>query len=183
MKNHFIIIASIVIFLIPLNASAITDDTLREWMLQTSTQKLVTIEDENQPHASAYITLYNNNGELVGVSHVNASRYLEHPVLYAFLNEHPTVENVTIGETQYKMKSIPIKLNVNPDFCFNTTGMGQGNIHDLCFFYHWQTQMDVSFDVENQKYNTSVFRGLHHGFLAESGDVINVVWTVLIPVN
>ena len=181
MKNYIIIISLITIFLIPLNVSAINDETLRAWMLETTDNELVKIEDENQPHASTYVTLYNKNGELVGVSHVTASLYLEHPVLYAFLAEYPVVDNVTIGEAQYEMKSIPAKLNIDPDFCFDQKGMGQGNIQDVCFFYTFTSDLDISFQVDNQKDSTPAFRGLHHGFLTESGDVISMVWTVLIP--
>ena len=183
MKNYFVVISLMIIFLMPLNVSALTDETLQEWLMETSGSELVKIEYENQPHASAYITLRNSNGELVGVSHVTASQYLEHPIFYAFLNEQPVIQNVTIEGTQYEMKVIPAEFNIHPAFCFDQKGMGQGNIHDLCFFYTFTSKLDASFEVKNQKHRITAFSGLHHGFLTEGGDRINMNWTALIPIN
>jgi hypothetical protein len=183
MKNLIIIISMIFVFLVPLNASAITDETLQKWALETSDSELTDIDDTSQPHASAYAVLRNGNGELVGVSHVIASQYLEHPVLYAYLDEHPLVENVTIEGTQFEMKTIPMTFNISPDQCSNKKGAGQGNIHDACFFYSFSTGLGMSFEVQNQKHSVTGFSGLHHGIIFESGDRINMIWNTLVPTN
>ena len=183
MKNYFVIISIMIIFLIPLNASALTDEALQEWVAEISGMELTSIEYENQPHASAYVTLRNSNAELVGVIHITASQYLDHPIFYAYLNEQPVVENVTIEGMQYEMKVIPVEFNVNPAFCFDQKGVGQGNIHDLCFFYTFTSQLDASFEVKNQKHRITAFSGLHHGFLTAADDRINMIWTALIPTN
>jgi len=81
------------------------------------------------------------------------------------------------------MKVIPAELNIHPAFCFDQKGMGQGNIHDLCFFYTFTSKLDASFEVKNQKHRITAFSGLHHGFLTEGGDRINMNWTALIPIN
>ena len=172
-----------IIFLIPLNASALTDEALQEWVAEISGMELTSIEYENQPHASAYVTLRNSSGELVGVTHVTASQYLEHPIFYAYLNEQPVVENVTIEGMQYEMKVIPTEFNIHPAFCFDQKVMGQGNIHDLCFFYTFTSQLQGMVEVKNQKHRITAFSGLHHGFLTEGGDRINMNWTALIPIN
>ena len=182
MKNYFVVISIMIIFLIPLNVSAISEEAWQEW-LKGDVNYRVNIEYENQPHAYAYIALRNSNGELVGVSHVTASQYLEHPIFYAFLNEQPVIQNVTIEGTQYEMKVIPAEFNIHPAFCFDQKGMGQGNIHDLCFFYTFTSKLDASFEVKNQKHRITAFSGLHHGFLTEGGDRINMNWTALIPIN
>ena len=182
MKNHFVVISIMIIFLIPLNVSAISEEAWQEW-LKGDINYRVNIEYENQPHAYAYIALRNSNGELVGVGHVTASQYMEHPIFYAFLNEQPVIQNVTIEGTQYEMKVIPAELNIHPAFCFDQKGMGQGNIHDLCFFYTFTSKLDASFEVKNQKHRITAFSGLHHGFLTEGGDRINMNWTALIPTN
>ena len=183
MKNYFVIISIMIIFLIPLNASALTDEALQEWVAEISGMELTSIEYENQPHASAYVTLRNSNADLVGVIHVTASQYLDHPIFYAYLNEQPVVENVTIEGMQYEMKVIPVEFNVNPAFCIDQKGVGQGNIHDLCFFYTFTSQLDASFEVKNQKHRITAFSGLHHGFLTAADDRINMIWTALIPTN
>ena len=182
MKNHFVVISIMIIFLIPLNVSAISEEAWQEW-LKGDINYRVNIEYENQPHAYAYIALRNSNGELVGVSHVTASQYMEHPIFYAFLNEQPTIENVTIEGTQYEMKVMEYEKNIHPASCFDQKGMGQGNIHDLCFYYWFTTNLDATFEVENQKHRITAFSGTNHGLLAEGGDRINMIWTVLIPIN
>ena len=182
MKNHFVVISIMIIFLIPLNVSAISEEAWQEW-LKGDINYRVNIEYENQPHAYAYIALRNSNGELVGVGHVTASQYMEHPIFYAFLNEQPTIENVTIEGTQYEMKVMEYEKNIHPASCFDQKGMGQGNIHDLCFYYWFTTNLDATFEVENQKHRITAFSGTNHGLLAEGGDRINMIWTVLIPIN
>ena len=182
MKNYFVVISIMIIFLIPLNVSAISEEAWQEW-LKGDINYRVNIEYENQPHAYAYIALRNSNGELVGVSHVTASQYMEHPIFYAFLNEQPTIENVTIEGTQYEMKVMEYEKNIHPASCFDQKGMGQGNIHDLCFYYWFTTNLDATFEVENQKHRITAFSGTNHGLLAEGGDRINMIWTVLIPTN
>ena len=123
-----------IIFLIPLNASALTEEMLQEWLL--SCCELVWIEDKNQPHAYGYNLLRNSNGELVGVIHVTASQYLDNPLFYAFLNEQPVIENVAIEGTQFAVSVFQIDVDNHPDFCFNKIGMGQGIINGKCFFTH-----------------------------------------------
>ena len=182
MKNYFVVISIMIIFLIPLNVSAISEEAWQEW-LKGDINYRVNIEYENQPHAYAYIALRNSNGELVGVSHVTASQYMEHPIFYAFLNEQPTIENVTIEGTQYEMKVMEYEKNIHPASCLDQKGMGQGNIHDLCFYYWFTTNLDATFEVENQKHRITAFSGTNHGLLAEGGDRINMIWTVLIPIN
>ena len=182
MKNHFVVISIMIIFLIPLNVSAISEEAWQEW-LKGDINYRVNIEYENQPHAYAYIALRNSNGELVGVGHVTASQYMEHPIFYAFLNEQPVIENVTIEGTQYEMKVMEYEKNIHPASCFDQKGMGQGNIHDLCFYYWFTTNLDATFEVENQKHRITAFSGTNHGLLAEGGDRINMIWTVLIPIN
>ena len=81
------------------------------------------------------------------------------------------------------MKVIPAEFSIHPAFCFDQKGMGQGNIHDLCFFYTFTSKLDASFEVKNQKHRITAFSGLHHGFLTEGGDRINMNWTALIPIN
>ena len=106
-----------IIFLIPLNASALTEEMLQEWLL--SCCELVWIEDKNQPHAYGYNLLRNSNGELVGVIHVTAAQYLDNPLFGAFLNEQPVIENVTIEGTQFAVSVFQAEVNNDPAFCFD----------------------------------------------------------------
>ena len=170
-----------IIFLIPLNASALTEEMLQEWLL--SCCELVLIEDKNQPHAYGYNLLRNSNGELVGVIHVTAAQYLDNPLFDAFLNEQPVIENVTIEGTQFAVSVFQTEVNNDPAHCFDQKRMGQGNLHDQCFFYTFETKLDATFAANNLMHRITAFSGLHHGFLSEAGDRISVNWTALIPTN
>ena len=181
MKNYFVVISIMIIFLIPLNASALTEEMLQEWLL--SCCEFDRIEDKNQPHASAYITLRNSNGELVGVIHVTASRYLDNPLFGAILNEQPVIENVTIEGTQFAISVFQMEVNNHPAFCFDQKGMGQGDMNGQCFFYTFNTKLNATFTADNLMHKVTAFSGLHHGFLSEVGDRISVSWTTLIPTN
>ena len=181
MKNYFVIISIMIIFLIPLNASALSEEMLQEWLL--SCCELVWIEDKNQPHAYGYNLLRNSNGELVGVIHVTASQYLDNPLFGAFLNEQPVIENVTIEGTQFAILVLQAEVNNHPAFCFDQKGMGQGDVNGKCFFYTFETNLDATFTANNLMHRVTAFNGLHHGFLSEAGDRISVNWTALIPTN
>ena len=181
-----------IVFLIPLNVSALTDETSQELLTKAfGNEEVFGSNERDQPHASAYTTLRNSNGDLVGVIHVTASQYyVESPLLYEFLNEQPGIENITVEGTQYEMKNIPVEYNLHPDFCFEQQGVeqelqysGMGNIHDLCFFYTFTSQLEATFEVENQKHRMTVFRGMHHGYIIEGGDRLSMNWTVLVPIN
>ena len=190
MKNYFVIISIMVVFLIPLNASAFTDEMLEEWLLNCCKQ--VEIEDKSQPHAYGYSLIRNSNGELGGVVPVTASTVLDNPLLAAFLNEQPVIENVAIEGTQFAVSVFQIDVDNHPDFCFNKIGMGQGIINGKCFFYSFKTQLDAAFATQTEvrqeglyyeANRVTAFAGVHHGFISEAGDGINVIWATLVPAN
>ena len=158
-----------IIFLIPLNVSAISEEAWQEW-LKGDINYRVNIEYENQPHAYGYNLLRNSNGELVGVIHVTASQYLEHPIFYAFLNEQPVIQNVTIEGTQYEMKVMEYEKNIHQASCFDQKGIGQGNVHDRCFYYWFTTNLDATFEVENQKHRITAFSGTNNLEIKTNGD-------------
>ena len=170
-----------IVLLIPLNASALTEETSQPWLFLTFITELVNIADENQPHASAYVTLRNSNDELVGVTHVTATRFLADPLFYELFNIHPEIENVTIEGKQYQtVSSIPIEQLIDAD-CNNAAQKksGYGNIHDICFFYSFESGLAIPFESKL----VTLFEGQHHGYVVEEGDRINTIWTTLIPIN
>ena len=174
-----------VVFLIPLNASAFTDEMLEEWLLNCCKQ--VEIEDKSQPHAYGYSLIRNSNGELVGVVPVTASTVLDNPLLAAILNEQPVIEG-----TQFAISVFQMEVNNHPAFCFDQKGLGQGDMNGQCFFYTFKTQLDAAFATQTEvrqeglyyvANRVTAFAGVHHGFISEAGDRINVIWATLVPAN
>ena len=173
MKNYFVIISIMIIFLIPLNVGALVDEPL-----------LDNIADEKQPYVSSNLTLHNSNGELVGAIHFNTV-LSKNNVIFGDNFIIPISKNMTIKDAQYQM-GVPIQTEqiVDAD-CNNASqrAMGYGNIYDACFFYMFKTGYTPIVDVEGKKYAITVFDSLHHGFVVEEGDRVNIDWIFLIPTN
>ena len=191
MRNYFVIISVMIILLVPLNANALTVETFEQLMSEIDVGGMTLIKDKNQPHASAYITIRNSNGDLVGVNYVTATEYLEHPLFYHLLNERNVSKNVTLEGTQYQMLDLVTTSEFIDGDCNNAAQRitGYGTINDVCFFYSFGSELSAhlgAIDPENMivdDYNVSLFHGLHHGFIVEEGDTISMVWTTLIPIN
>ena len=194
MKNYFVVISVMIILLVPLNANALTVETFEQWMSEIDVSGMTLIKDKNQPHASAYITIRNSNGDLVGVNYVTATEYLEHPLFYHLMDDPILVEvskNVTLEGTQYRMLDLVTTNEFIDADCNNAAQRitGYGTINDVCFFYSFGSDFSAilgAIDPENvtaDGYNISLFHGLHHGFIVEEGDTISMVWTTLIPIN
>jgi len=191
MKNYFVVISVMIILLVPLNANALTVETFEQWMSEIDVGGMTLIKDKNQPHASAYITIRNSNGDLVGVNYVTATEYLEHPLFYHLLNERNVSKNVTLEGTQYQMLDLVTTSEFIDADCNNAAQRitGYGTINDVCFFYSFGSDFSVRLgviDPENvavDGYSVSLFHGIHHGFIVEEGDTISMVWTTLIPIN
>ena len=191
MKNYFVVISVMIILLVPLNANALTVETFEQLMSEIDVGGMTLIKDKNQPHASAYITIRNSNGDLVGVNYVTATEYLEHPLFYHLLNERNVSKNVTLEGTQYQMLDLVTTSEFIDADCNNAAQRitGYGTINDVCFFYSFGSELSAhlgAIDPENMivdDYNVSLFHGLHHGFIVEEGDTISMVWTTLIPIN
>ena len=191
MKNYFVVISVMIILLVPLNANALPVETFEQWMSEIDVSGMTLIKDKNQPQATAYITIRNSNGDLVGVNYVTATEYLEHPLFYHLLNERNVSKNVTFEGTQYQMLDLVTTSEFIDADCNNAAQRitGYGTINDVCFFYSFGSDFSALLgvmDPENMAvdgYNVSLFHGLHHGFIVEEGDTISMVWTTLIPIN
>ena len=186
MKNYFVIISIMIIFLVPLNASAGTDEPLDN-----------IADDSPNPYVSAYLTLHNRHGELVGAIHFNTILSNNNPVFSPPFTI-PLSENLVIKEvcntsmntcvpTQYQA-SLPIqtKLPVDAD-CNNAAqeSLGYGNIYDTCFFYAFNTDFTplLTNTETGESFRTKLWESLHHGFVVEVGDTVTINWTILIPRN
>ncbi len=203
MKIYFVIISIMIIFLIPLNAIALTDDA--------------------QPFVSAYTAVHNSNGEFVGVIHFNTllpeNSAIFSPEIFAKI---PITKNITIDDLKYQI-SDPIQskrtvgIDVIPQSEFFDTPDNElasarcaqpyANIFDVCSYY-WKTTRfapiletnSATEPVLEKRLNVktgeielflhgvvrstaTLFTAIHHGFIVEEGDTVNTSWTFLIPAN
>ena len=182
MKNYFVIISIMIIFLVPLNASAGIDEPL----LEDISAKNVSTSNEKQPYVSSYLMLRNSNGELVGGIHFNTVLSKNH-IIFGDNFDIPISENITIKESQYQM-SVPIQTEnfIDAD-CNNAAqeSLGYGNIYGTCFFYAFRTSyIPIMTNQETgETLALTVWDSLHHGYVAEAGDTVTINWTILIPRN
>ena len=178
MKKILVLFVPIVFCLIPVSNVYSQDDTLRELAQIPFQQLLADIEDSEDPQASAYLKILNSNGQLVGVVPVNASTYLDHPILPHFLETFETVEIVTIGEQAFEMKKIRAM-----DMVVNEKSCDYDRVFFPCFYYSFSTSMEMVYLIDNVEYVKEAFHGLTHGYIAEEQDTIEVTWTVFYPKN
>ena len=144
---------------------------------QVPYEELKYVEKLSDPHGSAYVTIRNSNGELVGISHVHASRYLDHPIVPLFLDRHETVERFSIENQSFEMKNVELNLPVKEQHClFYRESMP-------CYYYTFVTALGISYSIDEEYFSKYGFRGLNHAYIAEAGDTLEVVWKILWPKN
>ena len=177
-KKIFIPVILIALCLIPISNVYSQDDKLRDIAQIPFEPLLASIEDSEDPQASAYLKIRNSDGQLVGVVPVNAGTYLDHPILSHYLETFETVKTVTIDEQVFEMKKIrPMDLVVNEQDC------DYDRPFSPCFSYSFRTSMKIVYLVDDIEYVREAFSGLTHGYISEEQDVIETSWTVLSPKN
>ena len=177
-KKIFIPVILIALCLIPISNVYSQDDKLRDMAHIPFEPLLASIEDSEDPQASAYLKIRNSDGQLVGVVPVNAGTYLDHPILPHYLETFETVEMVKVGEQVFEMKKIrPMDLVVNEQGC------DYDRVFSSCFSYSFRTSMKIVYLVDDVEYVREAFSGLTHGYIAEDLDTIETTWIVLYPKN
>ena len=177
-KKIFIPVILIALCLIPISNVYSQDDKLRDMAQIPFEPLLASIEDSEDPQASAYLKIRNSDGQLVGVVPVNAGTYLDHPLLSHYLETFETVKTVTVGEQVFEMKKIhPMDLVVNEQGC------DYDRVFSPCFSYSFRTSMKIVYLADGVEYVREAFSGLTHGYIAEELDTIETSWIILYPKN
>ena len=144
---------------------------------EVSNEGLVFIEKLSDPQASAYLTIRNSNGELVGISHVNASKYLDSPILPLFLDAQKNIGNFSIENQNYEMKKVEMILPITEQHCLFDRELLP------CYYYTFTTGLGITGTSDGEFFVTYGFSGLNHSYIAEDNDTIEVVWKILWPKN
>jgi len=173
---HIAIFVLFVFCLIPIATAYSQMDQLMT-AVETPFGELEYIEELVDPHASAYVTIRNSNDDLVAISHVHASRYLDHPILPLFLEGYETLETSSIQNQVFEMKKVEMDLPVKEKHCLF--------YRDLmpCYYYSFTTALGISYEIDGEYFSKYGFRGLNHAYITESGDTIEIVWKILWPKN
>ena len=140
-------------------------------------EELESIKNLEDPQASAYVTIRNSNDDLVGISHVHATKYLEHPILPLFLEGYETIERLSIENQVFEMKKVEMDLPINEKHCLFDREFFP------CYYYTFSTALGITYQIDGEHFSKYGFRGLNHAYIAEAGDTIEVIWKILWPKN
>jgi len=175
-KLHISLLILFVFSLIPITTAYSQMDELMD-AIQTPFEELKHIESLEDPQASAYIIIRNSNDDLVGISHVHASKYLEHPILPLFLDGYQTIETPSIDKQMFEMKKVELDLPVKEEHCLFEREFLP------CYHYTFSTALGIAYQIEGEQFSKYGFRGLNHAYISEAGDMMEVVWKILWPKN
>tara|TARA_B100000029_G_scaffold13642_1_gene14328 strand:+ start:475 stop:999 length:525 start_codon:yes stop_codon:yes gene_type:complete len=133
--------------------------------------------EESKYKATGLSEVRNANGELLSVIRVDASRYLDHPIVDEFLNSEPKnlVKQGSVNGQKINMYNI-IAEYAYPE-CISELYDVPGYA-DSCNWYHrsFVSMLGVTDERNGERYN--IFRGLNHAFIVTQLDEVKTFWTI-----
>ena len=128
--------------------------------------------------ASAVSIIRNAEGELMSVVRVEASRYLDDPIVDQFLNSDPNmlVKTGTLNNEKLSLYRTIAEYD-NPQCLekqFDVPGY-----NNECDWYHraFVTMLGVTEDDTGEQF--TIFRGLNHGFVVKPLYDIITIWDII----
>ena len=171
MKKIYAII--FVVLIIPVLVSTVNAQILQ---VDVDLDELKDIE-ESKYKASGITTIRNIEGELISVVRVDASRYLDDPIIDQYLvTDNPYVSLVKRGmlgaDTISHYRVVVDYMNpVCSEGLFENPGF-----NDKCDWY--QSVFSTLFMIADEEVEYTIFRGLNHNFIVKSGYDIITYWDV-----
>ena len=167
----------IIVFMVLLIPAVVSVANAQSLYIDASYGDMDKIE-ESKYKATGISVVRNSNGELLSVVRVDASRYLEHPVVDKFLNSDPKnlVKQGMVNGQKINMYNIVAEYSY-PE-CISELYDVPGYA-DSCNWYHrsFVSMLGVTDESEGERYN--FFRGLNHAFVVRQLDEVKTFWTVL----
>ena len=170
MKKIYAVI--FVVLIIPVLVSTVNAQILQ---VEVDLDELKDIE-ESKYKASGITTMRNAEGELISVVKVDASRYLDDPIIDEYLTTAPTatlIKKGMLGTDAVSHYRIVVGY-MNPDcseILFDVPGF-----NDKCDWY--QSVFSTLFMIADEEVEHTIFRGLNHNFIVKSGYDITTYWDV-----
>ena len=162
-----------VILLIPIIALTVNAQSIQVDINKDSMQDI-----ENSKYRASGVTITRNaEGQLISVTKVDATRYLDHPIVDRYLEAgNPFLTLVREGELgtntvkQYRV----IAEYTNPicsEILFDVPGF-----NDKCNWH--QSVFSSLFGVTYEGFEYIVFKGLNHNFIVKSGYDVTTYWDI-----
>ena len=133
--------------------------------------------EESKYRATGISVLRNSDGGLISVVRVDATRYLNDPVVDRFLKSNPDylVKQGTINGERVSLHKVEVDSN-NPE-CLTNLYQIPG-YSDPCEYYHraFVTMLGIN-DEEGESH--TIFRGLNHVYTVKSLDDVTTIWHII----
>jgi len=142
----------------------------------------VTVGDMDKIEESKYIAsgvsvLRNSDGELISVVRVDATRYLDDPIIDKFLKSDPDylIKQGTINGQRVSLHKVEVDY-YNPE-CLDRIYEVPG-YNDECNWYHraFVTTLGIT---DEQGESHMVFRGLNHVYTVKSLNDVATIWHII----
>ena len=133
--------------------------------------------DESKYRAAGLSVVRNAEGELISVVRVDATRYLDDPIIDEFLKSNPNylIKQGTINGKEVKLHEIEAEYSYPKclEKVFDVLGY-----NDECQWYHraYVTMLGIN-DEEGESH--TIFRGLNHVFTVKSMDIVTTTWHII----
>ena len=133
--------------------------------------------DESKYRATGVSIIRNSDGNLVGVVRVDATRYLDDPIIDEFLKSNPdyVIKQGTINGKEVRLHEIKAEYSYPKclEKVFEVVGY-----NDECHWYHraYVTMLGIN-DEEGESH--IIFRGLNHVFTVKSMDNVTTMWHII----
>ena len=133
--------------------------------------------EESKYKASGVTVVRNSNGELISVVRVDASRYLNDPIVDKFLESNPDylIKQGTVNGERVSLHKVEVEYdNIE---CLRDVFQVPG-YSDPCEYYHraYATILGIN-DDKGESY--TIFRGLNHVYVVKPLDYVTTIWHII----
>ena len=133
--------------------------------------------EDSKYRATGISVLRNSDGELISVVRVDATRYIDDPIVDKFLKSNPDylIKQGTVKGEKVSLHEVQVEYN-NPE-CLDKVFEVPG-YNDECNWYHraFATMLGVN-NEEGESY--TIFRGLNHVYTIKSLDDVTTIWHII----
>jgi len=175
-KMKILYVVLFFIFMVPVSISIVHAQTL---YVDATVGDMDDI-DESKYRASGVSVTRNESGELISVARVDATRYLNDPIVDEFLDSIPTnlVKKGILDDKEVSLYRFEAAYNLPEclEILFDVPGY-----NNECDWYHraFVTMLKVNKDDGDSIEGYTIFRGLNHAFIVKPLDVVTTYWNII----
>ena len=133
--------------------------------------------EDSKYRATGISVLRNSDGELISVVRVDATRYLDDPIVDRFLESNPNflIKQGTFNGERVTLHEVEVDYN-NPE-CLAEIIQVPGYTNQ-CEYYHRAFVTMLGINDEKGESHT-IFRGLNHVYTVKSLDDVTTIWHII----